>query len=208
MCSNYIPTTKSDRLASFGLKVTSDWVSPANKLHIYPTNPAPFITIDVNHELQLNTGEFGLIPRFSQDGTSKYSTFNARTETVAKAPTFRSAWANRQRCIIPCDVFFEPDWRTGKCIWTGFRRSDNLAMGVAGLWDKWINKSTGEFKQSFTMLTINASQHALMRNYHKPNDEKRMVVILEESQYQDWLMCSAEQASSFFTQYQDLGTVV
>jgi putative SOS response-associated peptidase YedK len=40
---------------------------------------------------------------------------------------------------------------------------------------------------SYTMLTINADQHPLMNQFHKPTDEKRMVVILEPERYQDWL---------------------
>ena len=40
---------------------------------------------------------------------------------------------------------------------------------------------------SFTMLTINADGHELMQQFHKPTDEKRMVVILPEARYRDWL---------------------
>lgn len=51
------------------------------------------------------------------------------------------------------------------------------------------------------MLTINADDHALMRRMHKPDDEKRMVVILGADQYDDWLHCPAEDAADFFVQY-------
>lgn len=39
------------------------------------------------------------------------------------------------------------------------------------------------------MLTINADDHALMKNYHRPEDEKRVVVILREEDYDAWLKC-------------------
>lgn len=44
------------------------------------------------------------------------------------------------------------------------------------------------------MLTVNADEHALMRQFHKQDEEKRMVVILPEDRYQDWLHGDVAQA--------------
>ena len=73
-------------------------------------------------------------------------------------------------------------------------------MGIAGLWS-WWKSSAGQVVHSFTMLTINAEEHTLMRNYHKPDDEKRMVVVLPEGAYQDWLTAPAEQTMRFMAAY-------
>ncbi len=54
---------------------------------------------------------------------------------------------------------------------------------------------------SFTMLTINADDHPFMRNYHKPEDEKRMVVILPKGLYGDWLKASTSDSMEFMRQY-------
>ena len=59
-------------------------------------------------------------------------------------------------------------------------------MGIAGLWN-WWKSPQGEVVHSFTMLTINADDHSLMNQMHKPSDEKRMVVILAEDMYEEWL---------------------
>ena len=59
-------------------------------------------------------------------------------------------------------------------------------LGIAGLWSSWKSPK-GEIVYSYTMLTINADTHALMNQFHKPADEKRMVVILEPDRYGDWL---------------------
>ena len=59
-------------------------------------------------------------------------------------------------------------------------------MGIAGLWS-WWKSPQGEVVHSFTMLTINADDHSLMNQMHKPSDEKRMVVILAEDAYEEWL---------------------
>jgi len=47
------------------------------------------------------------------------------------------------------------------------------------------------------MLTINADDHDLVKNFHKPQDEKRMVVILREDQYDEWLGASAGRSGDF-----------
>ena len=51
------------------------------------------------------------------------------------------------------------------------------------------------------MLTINADDHALMRLFHKPTDEKRMVVILPEGDYQDWLEAPLDRVNGFLLPY-------
>lgn len=54
-------------------------------------------------------------------------------------------------------------------------------MALAGLWSRW-KSPRGEAVLSYTMLTINAEAHTFMRLFHKPTDEKRMVVILPDGQ--------------------------
>lgn len=51
------------------------------------------------------------------------------------------------------------------------------------------------------MLTINADDHSFMRQFHKPEDEKRMVVILPESHYDDWLQASAANSRDYLRQF-------
>ena len=124
----------------------------------------------------------------------------ARSETAATLPSFRDAWRKCHRCIIPAEAIYEPDWRSGKAVPARITRADGEPMGIAGLWS-WWKSPAGLAVHSFTMLTINADEHALMRNYHKPADEKRMVVILPEEAYEDWLNAPAGQAMRFMTAY-------
>jgi len=83
---------------------------------------------------------------------------------------------------------------------TRISRADGLPMGIAGLWS-WWKQPQGEILHSFTMLTINADQHPLMQQFHKPADEKRMVVILSEDLYDDWLVASPEQSVNFLSPF-------
>lgn len=63
-------------------------------------------------------------------------------------------------------------------------------MGIAGLWFTWTSEQ-GQHLNSFTMLTINAKDHAVMNRFHKPEDEKRMVVILPRGSWKSWLLSRA-----------------
>ena len=67
----------------------------------------------------------------------------------------------------------------------------------------------GEILRSYTMLTINADTHAFMKQFHKAADEKRMVVILQEDQYNDWLQTPMNQAREFLKPFpaESLGVI-
>ena len=146
------------------------------------------------------TGMFGLLPHWARDAKLARHTYNARSETVHEKPSFRDAWRRAQHCVIAADAIFEPDWRTGRAVPTRIARADGEPMGIAGLWACWKSPS-GEFVNSYTMLTIAAAEHPLMRNFHKPEDEKRMVVILAQGSYCDWLDATPERSREFLQPY-------
>jgi putative SOS response-associated peptidase YedK len=93
--------------------------------------------------------------------------------------------------LVYVDAIWEPDWRSGRCQWTRITHRSGNPMGLAGLWSTW-HTDVGEEVNSFTLLTINADAHTFMRNYHRPGDEKRMIVVLREEQYEAWLDAAAE----------------
>lgn len=203
MCSHYKPVTDPNKLSrAFGVEGTNSLVKP----DIWPSyeglfvRPHPFA--DVGDEAVPNReavlGRWGLIPHWSKDGKVR-ATFNARSETVPIKPTFRDAWKHNQRCIIPAISIYEPDWRSGKAVAAEISRKDGLPMGIAGLWSTW-KSSAGEV-DSYTMLTINADEHEVFGLLHKPQDEKRMAVILEEDDYEIWLKGSVFDAQSLLRQY-------
>jgi len=145
-------------------------------------------------------GLFGLVPHWATDLKICRSTYNARSETVATKPSFREAWKRAQHCIIPAQAIYEPDWRSGKAIPTRIERSDGRPMGIAGLWSAWKSPQ-GEWVHSYTMLTTNADTHPLMNQFHKPTDEKRMIVVLPESAYDKWLVATAERSDQFLVPF-------
>lgn len=200
MCSHYQALKERERYRRhFGVEPPED----LGKVDVWPGYPAGFVRrhhhADVGDEAvpkrEALSGLFGLVPRWSLDTKITRHTYNARSETVAAKPSFRDAWKHAQHCIIPADAFFEPDWRSGKAIPTRIARADGEPMGIAGLWS-WWKSPQGDLVHSYTMLTINADHHPLMRLFHKPNDEKRMVVILPEGSYDHWLDAGPEQSTA------------
>ena len=78
-------------------------------------------------------------------------------------------------------------------------RTGGQDMGTAGLGTDW-KEPTEELVRSLTMLTVKATVHPLIRNYHKATDENRMVAILPEDCYDAWLKISANENRKFLLQ--------
>ncbi len=207
MCAHYQSIQEHERYRrQFGVEPPPELANPG-KCDVWPGYSASFI----RHHPHADTGDdavplrealpglFGLIPHWSRDATIARRTYNARSETVAEKPSFRDAWKNAQHCIIPVDAFFEPDWRSGKAIATRIAAADGQPLGIAGLWAMWRSPQGPVY--SFTMLTINADGHDLMRQFHKPADEKRMVVIVPPEHYDPWLRATPAHSMDFMRPY-------
>ena len=197
MCSNYVPVTRRDRLLTyFGVERDRD----ANPVDTWPVNMAPFIRLSQTgsgFERIAEDGLFGLLPAFATEVGYGRRTYNARSETVDRLPSFRDAWAQGQRCIIPAEVIYEPNWETGQCVRWAIHQEGFVPMGIAGIWTRWYDPKTGRNALSFAMLTVNADAHPVMRRMHKPEDEKRMVAILRPEDYAEWLSCPVSEAKKF-----------
>ncbi len=122
---------------------------------------------------------WGLIPYWVKEPGGGRKPINAKSETVANLPTFRSAYAKR-RCIVPIDNFFE--WRKTKppkqpyaiCMKGG------APFGLAAIWENWRHPDTGEWVRTFCILTCPAND--LVDQIHD-----RMPVILPPIAYERWL---------------------
>jgi putative SOS response-associated peptidase YedK len=79
---------------------------------------------------------------------------------------------------------------------TRISHADGQLLGLAGLWTAW-KPPQGALVHSFTLLTINADDHPMMKNFHRPGDEKRSVVVLPPERYDDWLAASTEDSMDF-----------
>ncbi len=207
MCSHYQALKERERyLHRFGVTPPPDM----GKTDMWPGYVGSFIRRhphanvgdDAVPPSEALNGLFGLVPHWSQDTKITRHTYNARSETVAEKPSFRDAWRKAHHCIIPAEAFYEPDWRSGKAVATRIGAADGEPLGIAGLWSSWKSPK-GELIYSYTMLTINADEHPLMNLFHKPTDEKRMVVVLSPDRYQDWLEAPVTHSMAFMRRCSD-----
>ena len=193
MCSNFEPIKRTQApwvKTHFGCELPAeDWRPEA-----YPTYPAPFIYLDEGKP-RCELAQFGLVPHWATD-KKKFGlkTYNARSETVHEKPSYRNAWKERRFGLVLVNSFYEPNWETGKAVRWRIKRSDRSPLAVASIWERIIDKDTGEIIFSFSMLTINADGHEVMKHFHKPEDEKRSIVILKDFEYLLWLNANQDQA--------------
>ncbi|MEB0032447.1 hypothetical protein QN372_16960 [Undibacterium sp. RTI2.1] len=73
------------------------------------------------------------------------------------------------------------------------------AFAVAGIYREW-EETDGTTAYAFTQLTINADEHSLMKRFHKNGEEKRQLVIIPRSEYDDWLGCTDPEFARTFLQ--------
>lgn len=202
MCNRYVTPDEAEieRAWHIGGRNPVRWWDEV----VFPRGRGVFIrraVHDAGYSRELVAGQWGLIPHFAKSAKLPYSTNNARSEELAAKPTYRTPWAKGQRCIIPADSFDEPCWETGKNIWWRFRRADGTPWGLAGLWNTWTDRATGEVHESYTMLTLNADHHPLMSRMHKPDpklppdqQDKRSVIPIESSDVDQWLAGTMAEA--------------
>lgn len=198
MCNRYVTPAQAE-VERFWNAIPRELANPW-PAQVFPRAPGPFLRAAAGGA-ELLLGEWGLIPPFAATRLLRYQTNNARCETVAERPVFRDAWRKGQRCIIPAASFDEPCWETGRNVWWRFRRPDGAPWGLAGLWNTWVDRRTGEVVPSYTMLTINADQHPLMRRMHRANpkrppeqQDKRSVIPIERADAEQWLAGGMDDA--------------
>jgi len=133
---------------------------------------------------------FGLVPHWAEPKLARM-TYNARTETVATKPSFRSAWRQAQLALVPMQSFFEPSYESGKAVKHRIGRRDGNLFWAAALWERRLDDA-GPTRWSFTLLTINARHHPVMQRMHGPEDEKRSIVIVPDEDKVTWLNAKAE----------------
>jgi putative SOS response-associated peptidase YedK len=114
----------------------------------------------------------------------KLATFNARAETVAEKPMFRGSF-KRSRCLIPVSGYYEwLDTPGGKQPWYFTAADGSPALTIAGLWDEWQDKASGETLKSCTMIITEPNSFVV-------EVHDRMPVLLTEKDFEPWLSGAA-----------------
>jgi putative SOS response-associated peptidase YedK len=155
------------------------------RYNLAPTQLMPVVINDGAR--MLDAFRWGLIPSWAKDASIGNKLINARGETVAEKPSFRSA-LKRRRCLVLVDGWFEWKQSTKPKTPYLFRRKDGRPLAFAGLWEEWSAPDTGEVLRTCTLITTGPNR--LMAPIHD-----RMPVILPPEARELWLRPEPQEAS-------------
>jgi putative SOS response-associated peptidase YedK len=187
MCGRFTNNAKPEQ-------IKSEFKVGAKNPNLYEPrfNIAPSQMIDVVFEPEgeriLSQLKWGLVPSWAKDPDIGNRMINARAETLTEKPSFREAFKNR-RCIIPVSGFYEWQKQTkGAKQPFYFFLIDKEIFGFAGLWESWVDKTTGEELETCTIITTEAND--VLKPVHE-----RMPVILKPESYDEWLDAKVKDTS-------------
>jgi putative SOS response-associated peptidase YedK len=177
MCGRFTLVVTVDELLTHYLIDT-----PTNKYHTQRFNIAPgqqvMAVILDGEKNRLGEFKWGLVPSWAKNEKIGYKMINARAETVAEKPAFRSSF-KRQRCLIPADGFYEWKVIDGDKQPMRIQLKDEGIFSMAGLWETWVSPE-GTIISSCTIITTTPNE--LMVDIHD-----RMPVILMPEDEKHWL---------------------
>jgi len=178
MCGRYALNSTPQKLKQrFGAEPPPD-LRP--RYNVAPTQEVPIVRRE-GEDRRFALVRWGLVPSWAKDAKfGGYSTINARAETVANKPAYRSAFRHR-RALIPADAYYE--WQAEahaklKQPWA-IALKDKEPMGFAGLWERWTSPEDEELESCCIIVT---DANELTRSIHD-----RMPVILDPADWDEWL---------------------
>ncbi len=194
MCGRYVSPDEAAIERAFDLPRSGRGF--AARFNLAPSQNAPALRV-VAGSLRLDLLRFGLVPFFARGRAGKYSTINARLESIETSASYRGPWRRAQRCVLPALGFYEwhlnPDGSKQPFY---IQAPDGAMIAFAGLWDRSVAED-GTALESFTILTMPANE--LLATIH--NAKPRMPAILGPAQRQAWLTGSLDEARAALAPY-------
>lgn len=185
MCGRYILTATPEELAALYGYIDGEWFPPRH--NIAPTQPIAVVRV-IEGKRRFALVRWGLVPGWVEDPGKFSLLINARGESIATKPSFKSAFRYR-RCLVPASGFYE--WQRvaggGKQPFL-IRRRDRQPMAFAGLWETWMGKDGSEI-DSACIVTTGANQ--VLAPIHD-----RMPVIIGSGDHDRWLDVGNHPAQS------------
>jgi putative SOS response-associated peptidase YedK len=171
---------------------TEAWPDFADRFNIAPSLSTPVIRQAPDGRRVAGLLRWGLVPHWAKDQTVGAKLNNARGESIAERPSFRSAY-RRRRCIVPACGYYEwqavPGQKWKQPWYIHLKDDEPMAMG--GLWESWADPLCGEIVRTFCVITTGPNE--VMAPIHD-----RMPVILRPDAWAAWLApeTSMEQIAS------------
>jgi len=184
MCGRFVLNADTQRILKEFDALLLEPYEFSPRFNIAPTQIVPVIISDENGHRILRGMRWGLIPSWAKDDSLASRLINARSETIAEKPSFRSAFRSR-RCLVPATGFYE--WKSENKVKTPvlIEVAKRPLFSMAGLWESWEARDesgakTGEIIDTFTILTTDANQE--LKSVHD-----RMPRILDRKQEKLWI---------------------
>ncbi len=197
MCGRFTLQTPSETIASMFFELRFPNLSP--RYNIAPTQQVTCIRNSPSNQHEVAQLRWGLVPSWSRDLKIGARMINARGETVADKPSFRTPF-KRRRCLVLADGFYE--WKKmGKEKQPYYiTLHDHRPFAMAGLWDTWKDKSDPESERVETCTVITTQANEMMQPLHD-----RMPVILNQESEGAWLSNEDDEGflSSLLLPYPD-----
>ncbi len=185
MCGRYAAaTTAADWVEEFEVDEAPAKVL-APDFNVAPTKEMYLVSAEESDGAivrRMEVARWGLIPSWSKESSISTKLTNARVETVAEKPSFRSAFAKR-RCLIPADGYYE--WyRPEKGAKQPFyiHRTDGHSLAMAGLYEWWRDPANSEAEPRLTCTVITTAATAELSVIHD-----RMPVMIDRADWAEWL---------------------
>ena len=175
MCGRFVRSSSISMItAEFGVKKASLKIAPS--YNIAPTQD--IVIINNEKEKQLIPSNWGFIPSWAKDPSIGHKMINARAETIASKPMFRSAF-KKHRCLVIADGFYEWQKTEKRKVPFYIRLRSGRPFGFAGLYSHW-NSLEGKTLCTCTIITTTANE--LLKPIHD-----RMPVIVPRDKEDLWL---------------------
>ena len=159
------------------VEITGQHYSVETRFNIAPTEQVPVLVIRDETDWDLLDMRWWLIPNWAKEVSTKYSLFNAKSETLAKSSAFREPFKKR-RCIVPVSGYYE--WKKEGIIKVPYyiEPREEAGFAFAGLWDRW--QGSEQIIDSCTIIT--AAAPGSMKAIHN-----RIPVHLSKEQVKRWV---------------------
>jgi len=176
MCGRFtLDATLEDLFIALKLKARFNFMPRYN---IAPGQPILAARLGATHGLEYTHLKWGLVPSWMKAPPTTTTLINARMETVAEKPSFRSAY-RRRRCLIPASGFYEWQKTSGPKQPYFIYREGEAIMTFAGLWEHWQSPDGSEIETA-AILTAPASK-SISDIHH------RMPVVVGTGDREGWL---------------------
>ena len=183
MCGRFTTTTPASVVADF-FDAETELADEDPNFNVAPTSDVMVVYEGDNGQRRLDLMFWGLVPSWAESPAIGSRLINARSETAAEKPSFRSAF-RRRRCILPVDGFYEwvqvPERKKKQPVYISAR--DRTPLAFAGLWETWKPKdgsANDDALRSCSILT--GPPNELIAPLHD-----RMPMILSSDQWESWL---------------------